>query len=104
MKNNKRFAIVDGLLIAMMLLPLLAAMTIKVLMTPASEGMAIEGALIYFTLNTPVMELPISEAQVNSWLVMITILGFCLYMTHGITERGCLRTMTNASPRYEIPE
>ena len=53
-----------------------------------SEGIEISGARIYFTLPTPVWELPITESQVNSWLVMLSILCLCLYLTHGITARG----------------
>ena len=35
----------------------------------------------------PVQDLPITESQVNSWLVMISILGLCLYLVHGITVK-----------------
>ncbi|MBQ4579727.1 MAG: F0F1 ATP synthase subunit A [Clostridia bacterium] len=59
-------------------------MTIKVLTTPASEGISISGARILCTIPMPLQDLIISEAQVNSWLIMITIFGFCLFITHGI--------------------
>mgnify|MGYP004546594479 CR=1 FL=1 len=87
--NNKslRFRIVDVLLIVMMILPLVAGMAIKVLTTPASEGIEISGARIYATIPMPVQDLPITESQVNSWLVMISILGLCLYLAHGIAVR-----------------
>ncbi|MBQ8684120.1 MAG: F0F1 ATP synthase subunit A [Clostridia bacterium] len=62
-------------------------MVLKVLFTPASEGITITGALVYFTIPTPVQPLPITEAQVNSWAVMLTILCLCLYLTHGIAVR-----------------
>ena len=83
-ETSKKFRIVDGLYILMMILPLVAAMTIKVLTTPASEGISISGARILCTIPMPLQDLIISEAQVNSWLIMITIFGFCLFITHGI--------------------
>ncbi|MBQ3155827.1 MAG: F0F1 ATP synthase subunit A [Clostridia bacterium] len=61
-------------------------MAIKVLTTPASEGISITGARILFTIPMPIQDLIISEAQVNSWLILITILGFCLFITHGLKE------------------
>lgn len=67
-----------------MLLPMLAAMAIKVLFVPASEGIDISGAYVFFTLPMPFSELPITEAQVNSWLVVLAVLFLCLYLTHGI--------------------
>ena len=85
-ETSKKFRIVDGLYILMMILPLLAAMTIKVLTTPASEGISITGARILCTIPMPLQDLIISEAQVNSWLIMITIMGFCLFITHGIKD------------------
>ena len=83
-ETSKKFRIVDGLYLLMMILPLLAAMTIKVLTTPASEGISITGARILCTIPMPLQDLIISEAQVNSWLILITIFGFCLFITHGI--------------------
>lgn len=77
---------VDALLIAMMIVPLVIAMVIKVLTTPATEGIEIAGARILCTIPMPIQDLIISEAQVNAWLIMITILGFCLFITHGLKE------------------
>ncbi len=85
-ENSKKFRIVDALLILMMVAPLVIAMTIKVLTTPASEGISITGARILCTIPMPIQDLIISEAQVNSWLILITILGFCLFITHGLKE------------------
>ena len=42
---------VDILLILMMVLPLVAAMVLKILNTPASEGVVIEGAMVYYSAN-----------------------------------------------------
>ncbi len=85
-ENSKRFRIVDALLIVMMIAPLVAAMAIKVLTTPASEGISISGARIFFTVPMPLQDLIISEAQINAWLILITIFGFCLFITHGLKE------------------
>ena len=44
----------------------------------------------------PLMPLLITEAQVNSWLIMITIVGVCLFLTNGIHEnRGDWRQMAS---------
>ena len=85
-ENSKKFRIVDAFLILMMVAPLVVAMTIKVLTTPASDGISITGARILCTIPMPLQDLIISEAQVNSWLILITILGFCLFITHGLKE------------------
>ena len=82
--KSRRFYVVDALLILLSILPFVVGMTLKVLFTPPSEGINITGALIYFTIPMPIQDLPITEAHVNSALIVIAILGFCLYMTHGI--------------------
>ena len=88
MVNSRRVKITDALLIVMMILPLLTAIVIKILTNPESEGIAISGALVYFTIPMPKWDLPITEAQVNSWLIMISILGLCLYLTHGLSPKA----------------
>ncbi|MGN0778688.1 MAG: F0F1 ATP synthase subunit A [Aristaeellaceae bacterium] len=95
MKDKRlRFRVIDGLLILMMILPLVAAMVLNILTTPATEGISITGALIYFTIPLPLMELPITESQINTWLVMISIFAVCLFLTHGIQEnKGGMRQM-----------
>lgn len=87
-KKDRRFIIIDRLYLVMAILPLIVGMVIKVLVTPASEGIEITGARIYFTIPMPLQDLPITESQVNSWLVMLTIFGLCLWLTHGLTERA----------------
>ena len=87
MESKSRAKTVDFLLILLIVLPLLCVMALKVLTAPAaplSDGVQISGAQIYVTVPLPVQELPITEAQVNSWAVMLSILGLCLYLTHGI--------------------
>jgi len=78
------FKFFDVLFLLIMILPLVATMVIKILISPASEGISISGALIYFTLPMPIQDILITEAQVNSLMVVIAILGLCLYLTHGI--------------------
>jgi len=85
MKNKElRFKIVDALLIVLIVLPLVAGLVIKVLFSAPAEGISITGAQIYFTIPMPIQDFPVTEAQVNSLLVIICILGICLYMTHGV--------------------
>lgn len=89
MVKSRRFRLVDAFLIVMMILPLVFGIVLKILTNPAAEeGVSISGALIYFTLNMPKWDLPITEAQVNSWLVLITIFWFCLYLTHGLSPKA----------------
>ena len=61
MKNEKsRFRLIDGLLIAMMVAPLVIAMVIKIMIQPASEGITITGALVLLTIPMPVMDMLIT--------------------------------------------
>lgn len=83
--KSRRFKAVDILLLAGAILPLLGAILLKVLTAPASDGINITGAQIYFTIPLPLGGLPITEAQVVSAAVVLTILFLCLYLTHGIT-------------------
>lgn len=87
MQNKRRFIAVDILYIAMMVLPILAGIAVKVLTNVPSEGISISGAQIYFTLKLPLWDMPVTESQLNSVLVVITILGACLYLTHGLSEK-----------------
>ena len=84
--NSRSFRAVDFLYLLMMILPIMVAITIKVLTNSPSEGISITGAGIYFTLSLPLQSLPITEAQVNSALVMVSIFGLCLFLTHGINS------------------
>lgn len=85
MKNkNRRFLAVDVLLLLLTLLPLAVGVVLKILFTPATEGISITGALIYLTVPMPIQDWQITESQVNSFLVILTVMGLCLYLTHGI--------------------
>lgn len=87
-EKSRRFKAVDVSLLILMILPLAFGIVLKVLFTPASEGIKISGALIYTTLKMPFGELPITESQINSWLVILSVFFLCLYITHGITKEG----------------
>ena len=91
--RSTRFRMVDYALIAMMILPILACVVLKVLFTPQSEGVAIAGALVFWksTAELTPTTFYISESQVNTWAVMISILGLCLYLTHGLTAKAVCR-------------
>ena len=86
-KNSSKFIIIDVLLILGMILPIAAAIVLDVLTAPASEGIVIAGARVYFTIPMPLQDLPITETQVNSFAVVLTVFFLCLFMTHGIKER-----------------
>ena len=86
-KPTLSFKVVDGLLIALAILPILALIVLKILFTPASQGIEISGALIYFTIPMPLQDMPVTESQVNSLAVIITVTSLCLYITHGIRAK-----------------
>lgn len=88
MKKNAKAVIVDILLIAMMILPLTACIVLKILFSPATEGISVTGAIIYFTIPMPIMDLPITESQVNSWAVILTILAICLFLTRRLSVKS----------------
>ena len=93
--KSAKFRRVDYALIAMMILPIAVLIALKIFLTPATEEgkVSIAGALVYFrTSETLSMTtLYISESQVNTWAVMISLLGLCLYLTHGLTAKAELK-------------
>ena len=95
MKNKTaNFILLDYLLLGLTVLPILCGIILKVLFIPAPDGIEITGAYIYATVKMPVMDLIISEAQINSWLVMLSVLFLCLYLTHGIRANVKTRRQT----------
>lgn len=84
---SRRFKIVDTFYIVMMVLPLLSGIILNLLTKPQSEGITISGARIFFTIPMPIQNFPVTESQINSLLVLITIFFACLYLTHGLTEK-----------------
>lgn len=87
-KNSRRFKLCDRLYIGLALLPLVLGIMLQVATKPASEEISISGARIFVTLDLPIQDLPITESQINSWLVMFSIFWLCRYFTHGLTERA----------------
>ena len=70
-----------------MILPIVAGIVLKVLTKPLSEGISVTGAQIYFTIPMPIQDLPVTEAQINSWLVILVVLGLCLFLTRKLQTR-----------------
>ena len=87
MKTNLKFKIIDIVYIVMMALPIAFSIVLKVLTKPISEGISISGAGIFFEIPMPIQNFIVTESQVNSAMVLITIFFFCLYMTHGLKEK-----------------
>lgn len=85
--KNTRFKIVDIIYIVMMVLPIAFAIVLQILTEPATEGISISGARIFFEIPMPLQNFIVTESQINSALVLITIFFFCLYMTHGLTQK-----------------
>ena len=86
-EKDKRFIVTDIFLIVLAVLPIVFGIVLYILTKPPADGIDITGARIYFTINTLIQPLPITESQVNSWLVMLSIFWLCLFITHGIKER-----------------
>ncbi len=86
-EKSRRFLAVDIAYLGLMILPIVAGIVLKVLTKPASDSIEITGAQIYRTIPMPIQDLVIAESQINSWLVMIAILGLCLFLTHGLSTR-----------------
>ncbi len=85
-KMSRRFKIIDVILIVLMVLPILSCIVLKIVTTPLKEGIVISGAAIFFTIKMPFQDWPVTESQINSLAVMLSILFLCLYLTHGIKD------------------
>jgi len=79
---------VSILFLILSILPIIAGILIKILYVPAAEGIDITGAHIFFTIDLPFGGLPITESQVNSWLVIISIFFLCLFLTSGLKTKN----------------
>lgn len=86
-KRSILFKITDVVLIVCAVLPFIGAMVLKILTKAPAEGIEISGAQIFFTLKMPFWDLPVTEAQINCWNVIISVFFLCLYLTHGLTEK-----------------
>lgn len=103
-EKTLKFKIIDILYIIMMIAPIVVAITLKVLFTPASDGVNITGPLIYVKIPFVIQDIIITESQINSWLVIITLLGLCLFMTHGLKENPTLKRQHFAEMMVEKAE
>lgn len=90
-KTSLRFKIADIFYIAMMIIPIIFGIVLKVLTTPASEGISITGARVYFTIPMPLQDFPVTESQVNSLIALTVVFFLCLFLTHGLTEKVDLK-------------
>jgi len=81
-----KFKLLDILYIAMMAAPVVFGIVLNALTKPVSDGITVTGARIFFTIPMPLQDLPISESQVNSVIVIVAIFFLCLYLTHGLSE------------------
>lgn len=92
MKENKtrtvKFKIVDILLLIFMIFPVLGALLLEILTRAPSKGITLTGAQIFIQIDMPIQKLYITEAQVNSWVVVVAIFFLCLYLTHGISAKA----------------
>ena len=87
MKEKRRLSAMDILLLILTVLPLIGCMVLQILCKPASEGIEVSGAYVYFTIAMPLQPLYITEAQVNSWAVVLTIFFLCLFLTRNLSVR-----------------
>jgi len=85
--KSKAFKVVDILYIALIIGPILFGLVFNILTAAPSDGIAITGAQIYFTVPMPFQDLQITESQLNSLLVMISLTGLCLFLTHGLSVK-----------------
>lgn len=90
-KKSLRFRLTDAFYVVMMIIPIVAGILLQVLTKPASEGISITGARIFFTVPMPFQDFLVTESQINSLIVTAVVFFFCLYMTHGLTEKIELR-------------
>lgn len=85
--KTTKFKIVDILFILGMILPVVGAILLKILITPASEGVTLTGPNILMVIPMPFQPLYINESVLNSIAVIVSILFLCLYLTHGLSEK-----------------
>ena len=71
----------------MMIIPIVCGIVLKLLTTPASEGISITGARVYFTIPMPFQDFLVTESQINSLIALTVIFFLCLFLTHGMTEK-----------------
>lgn len=90
MVKDLKFKIIDTLLLIFAVLPIFGCLVLKALTYPQSEGISISGAMVFFEIKLPIQSLVISESQLNSFAVVISVLFLCLFLTHGIKNGAYL--------------
>jgi len=85
--KKSSFLAKDIIYILMMILPVVFGIVLKVMTKAPSDGINITGAQIFFEIKMPIQNLIITESQINSWIVIVSVLGLCLYLTHGISAK-----------------
>ena len=90
-KTSSHFKLVDTLYVLGMILPIVACMVLKILFNEPSDEISISGAMIFFEIKLPIQNLLITEAQINSAAVIISIFFMCLYFTHGLSVKARLK-------------
>ena len=96
-KRRSSGVFLDVLLLALIMLPIAFCIVLQILTKPETAGITVEGARIYFTINMPIQPLHITESQVNSWAVLLSIFFLCLYLTRNLKVR-------NPSKRQHLAE
>ena len=69
-RGGKRSLARDIISVILIVVPFLGAAILNVLTKPASDGIDVTGAQVYFTVKMPIQDLYITEAQVTSFCVM----------------------------------
>ena len=87
-RGGKRSLARDIISVILIVVPFLGAAILDVLTKPASDGIDVTGAQVYFTVKMPIQDLYITEAQVTSFCVMSALLGLCLFLTNGLSTTG----------------
>ena len=87
-RGGKRSLARDIISVILIVVPFLGAAILNVLTKPASDGIDVTGAQVYFTVKMPIQDLYITEAQVTSFCVMSALLGLCLFLTNGLSTTG----------------
>ena len=81
-----RFRFWDASLLVLIFVPVFLCSVLKVLTYPQSEGIRISGAMVFFEVFMPIQNLVVTEAQINSLAVIISLFFLFLYLTHGMGE------------------
>lgn len=94
-QTRNKARLLDILYLTMAILPFVLCIILKVLTGQEShELISVTGAPYYFIIRLPIpgpsaiSTIPISESQVVSWAVIVSLLGVSLYLTNGISVKG----------------